>query len=514
MTAELDANLRLRLLDEVSAPARAIEQRFAEIGAAASGSGQRASAAGSRTSSSMAGLARATAMARQSTAALASEARELAVAETRVAASAAQASAAVSRGGAAVATGGRAASRAMAENINLVSELTLGLGALDPRLRSITNSFAMAGNNAFQLASMGLQPIPLAVVSIATTLPSLIAAFNETSEASDSLAESGERVNRSFLERIDAIRQLNEEQARLKRLERGTAERAEQEAALADADRELRDRQAALASARARPTGGRLSDADREVLEQLRAGGGPVNEDTLLDAFVERRRARAGGGAFNEELVRSQEAARAGAIARDEQRIREAEEAVSRAEELRAQRLAGAQAARAREEEEQAFDRSQQAPQEARARVADQLTVAGLDARQRSSIERGLARGELSDAQRRLLGEERAASLLAAQRQILVAEQQAAAARLGRPGAADELEGDPIPPPVAERARRAVARRVEPVQPAREDTSALARFADDLDRARIRLTIEDNRVRVETSGALQVDGSASTLGAP
>ncbi|MEQ9073343.1 MAG: hypothetical protein RLP09_05760, partial [Sandaracinaceae bacterium] len=138
--------------------------------------------------------------------------------------------------------------------------------------------------------------------------------------------------------------------------------------------------------------------------------------------------------------------------------------------------------------------------------------------RQRQRVESQLSRGRLDERSRALLGD-RADEVLEAQRQVSVAEQQAAQARLGQHTFLDEVQGEATtatPESTSRRARRVMRRpATAPAEPEPDRLSAGAlRTLERLDQTRLRIVVEDSRVRtfVESSGPAPIEVSASGPG--
>ena len=570
---ELDAALRLKLIDEVSATAKQIADKFGIVGAEAWKSAKDASAAltemrlkelGARTEANrlsrelrtMRASGEATeqeirelsvklVQAREETRRFGSEARNLARAEREMAkaasgagsalANAARQSTAVQAASSDSATAtGRSArmlnlvskeskntGREMGGLVNVFAELGYSIGAAIPGGQQIGTQMAMMGGSAFQLgASFGVWGTVLGVV--VGLFPTLLSLLQRTDDANEDLADSNARVNQTFLERVDAIRQAREEQERLLALDRGEQSVEEQRDALAVAEQQVAKEERDLRTAQARVR--RRSGTERETLEAVPGGDQREGENTFQAIFRnlterERAAAEARGDVFNPMAGLGARMRTASSLQQDAEAVQDAERDAGSAR-ARRDELAGAlEEARTREEEERSFERSQEAPGLARQRVTDLLEVSGLSERQRHRVEQQLSRGRLDDRSRSLLGD-RADEVLEAQRQVSVAEQQAAQARLGQHTFLDEVQGEATqatPESTSTRARR-VMRRAAPSAPAEPEPDRLSagalRTLERLDQTRLRIVVEDSRVRtfVESSGPAPIEVSASGPG--
>lgn len=269
----------------------------------------------------------------------------------------------------------RAKSRATAENINLVSELALGLGALDPRLQQVGIAFAGAGNNAFQLANF-LGPVPLVITTIATVIPSLVAGLSDTSEEMDGVARSTQTATERLRELRDQERQRREEREEDQRLERGEAsaaqledQRSALETQLSDVQQQRRDLLRSLPS---------------DVRDAAREGGDP--RAAVREGIRHRLEASVGGNADRATLqqIATLRAAQA-------QLARQAEQERTLTSQ-RATTISNITIATARESVQHELDRARQAQEEVSStgeNLSSLLTIRGssLTERQRERIQ-------------------------------------------------------------------------------------------------------------------------------
>lgn len=570
----LDASLRLKLVDEVTATARQIADKFGIVGAEAWKSAKDASAAltemrlkelearteanglsrelrnmrssGEASEQEIRELSVRLVEAREKARRFAGEARNIARAEREMAqaasgagsqlANAVRQTASVEAASEPAQDGARGVGRLlnlvskeskntgreMGGLVNVFAELGYSVGAAVPGMQQFGTQMAMMGGSAFQLgASFGIWGTVLGVV--VGLLPTVITLLQGTDDANEDLAASNERVNQTFLDRVDAIRQVREEQERLLALDRGEQSVEEQRDALAAAEEELSKRERDLRAAQA-PIRARRGE-DREVLDAVLGGDQREGENTfqaIMRGFVERARARAGerGEEFDqrdEAMLRSSLVGRVSRLQVEAEAVQSAERNVGSARARRDELASALEEAQTREAEERSFEDSQDAPQRARQRVSDLLEVSGLSDRQRQRVEQQLARGRLDERSRSLLGG-RADELLEAQRQVTVAEQQAARARLDRRTVFDDVDGEATsasPEPTVDRARRVMRPPPPgPSSPAPEPdrlTEGAIRTLERLDQTRLRIVVEDDRVRtfVESSGPAPIEVSAA-----
>ncbi|MEQ9080828.1 MAG: hypothetical protein RLP09_43600, partial [Sandaracinaceae bacterium] len=287
---ELDAALRLKLIDEVSATAKQIADKFGIVGAEAWRSAKDASAAltemrlkelearteanrlsrelrtmrasGEATEQEIRELSVKLVQAREETRRFGAEARNLARAERemgKAASGAGSALANAARQSTAVQTASADSAQATQRSagmlnlvskeskntgrevgglVNVFAELGYSIGAAVPGGQQFGTQMAMMGGSAFQLgASFGVWGTVLGVV--VGLFPTLLSLLQRTDDANEDLADSNARVNQTFLERVDAIRQAREEQERLLALDRGEQSVEEQRDALTEAERQV-----------------------------------------------------------------------------------------------------------------------------------------------------------------------------------------------------------------------------------------------------------------------------------
>jgi hypothetical protein len=110
----------------------------------------------------------------------------------------------------------REAGRKLGMQVNEVSELLLGFGALNPKLRETTLSFATAGNSAVTLgASMG--PVGVAIAGLSAALPLLIRLFMDSGEEAREAASGFDAMTASLDEAISKVRELDAARAQEQR---------------------------------------------------------------------------------------------------------------------------------------------------------------------------------------------------------------------------------------------------------------------------------------------------------
>lgn len=114
----------------------------------------------------------------------------------------------------------KAAGRDLGMQVNEVTEMMMGLGALNPRLREVSMGFAMAGNSAVTMgASMG--PIGVLVAGITMGLPPLIALINDSGDAAEDAASGFDAMTASLNDAISRLRELDELDKQYRRRESG-----------------------------------------------------------------------------------------------------------------------------------------------------------------------------------------------------------------------------------------------------------------------------------------------------
>jgi hypothetical protein len=138
-------------------------------------------------------------------------------------------------GHATVGRASNAAGRKFAETLNIVSELTLGMGALSPKLRETGIAFAGAGNNAVQFAGMGIGPAGIAIGTLVAVLPALIAYLSDTGDEMERTADSAERVAFNTERMISSMRRAQT----LQNIQRG---RASEDALAGEAQGSIQER--------------------------------------------------------------------------------------------------------------------------------------------------------------------------------------------------------------------------------------------------------------------------------
>jgi hypothetical protein len=120
--------------------------------------------------------------------------------------------------------------------INIVSELTLGMGALSPKLRETSVAFAMApATTAVQFAQMGIGPAGIAIGTLVAVLPALIAYLSDTGDEMERTADSAERVAFNTERMISSMRRAQT----LQNIQRG---RASEDALAGEAQGSIQER--------------------------------------------------------------------------------------------------------------------------------------------------------------------------------------------------------------------------------------------------------------------------------
>jgi len=239
--ATIEAKIRAQLIDEASGRAQKIASSLKSIEQAAGTAGANGSAAAREHATALDRLTSATRASTSIATAAEAQIQSSTQAHHQAAAAAEQLATASARAGAATeqASGGllkvdaaaKQKGRALAENVNLVSEMALGFGALSPATQQAAIAFAGAGNNAFALAN-ALGPIG-PVIALATGLiPAAISAWMRYGDAAKSAATRAREAREAFLSQVDAARQLRESEERERALRRGDLSVAEQGDAL------------------------------------------------------------------------------------------------------------------------------------------------------------------------------------------------------------------------------------------------------------------------------------------
>lgn len=244
--ATVEAKIHAKLVDEASGKAREIAASLRTVEASASSAGAKGSAAAREHAAALEQLTSSDRQAASAAASTEANVERAALAHRQAASAAEQQATASARAGTASgqAAGGilkvdaaaKAKGRALAENVNLISEMSLGFGALSPATRQAAVDFAGAGNNAFALAN-ALGPIgPLIAVAIGL-MPAAIGAWMRYSDAAKGAAIAAREARQAFLDQVDAARQLRESEERERELLRGTRSVDEQRDALGVAQR-------------------------------------------------------------------------------------------------------------------------------------------------------------------------------------------------------------------------------------------------------------------------------------
>ena len=222
-------------------------------------------------------LAAAEGQASKASASLASNAKNAAAATATIQPAAAGATKAVGR----ISQAQKLQGLAMAQNINLVSELAMGFGNMSPVTRGLGLAFATAGNNAFALAS-ALGPMGVVIGTLVGVLPGLIGMFHALSDSADDSAESMDGARRSYTAMLDAQRAGRQQMEGSRRLLEGDA-----------STEELDD---AIAVARQVQTGARRRESD---IIRARGGAGDTENITfhqrLFNAYRQTEEFQSGG---------------------------------------------------------------------------------------------------------------------------------------------------------------------------------------------------------------------------
>lgn len=239
--ATVEAKIHAKLVDEASGKAREIAASLRTVEASASSAGARGSTAAREHAAALEQLTASEREAASAAAATEAHVERAALAHRQAASAAEQQATASARAGTAgnQAAGGflkvdaaaKAQGRAVAENVNLLSEMALGFGALSPATRQAAIDFAGAGNNAFALAN-ALGPIGPAIAVAIGLMPAAIAAWMRYSDSAKRAATAAREARQAFLDQVDAARQLRESEERERELLRGTRSVEEQRDAL------------------------------------------------------------------------------------------------------------------------------------------------------------------------------------------------------------------------------------------------------------------------------------------
>lgn len=101
-----------------------------------------------------------------------------------------------------------------AEMVNMLTEMSLGLGGISPQMREFTVGLASAGNNVSQLARVLPGPVGIIVGLGSTLLPLLITKIvewsgvtNDAAQANDDLASSARRASEETRSLVQAMRE-------------------------------------------------------------------------------------------------------------------------------------------------------------------------------------------------------------------------------------------------------------------------------------------------------------------
>lgn len=537
MTTQLVAQLRLRLVDDVSGEARRIESamRLATSGASASveqlrlkqleaTNAARTLAARLRqlqssstaTEAEIREVSVALVRARENAAGFAREARELAIAERSAAAEASKMAASVQGASSTVAQGSRRMAagaddvakaskqqaRGMAESVNMATEMALGFGGLNPQVRELSIGLAMGGNNAVVMAnSLGIWGIALGLAT--GVLPTLITQLVKGSDGMGDLDERTRSAADSVAELRSQLRQMREEQERERAAERGELDvegqqheldvtRARASAAhgavQAEARRFFLDR-ADAPQLQAVAEEAALSGRDwREVFQEHLDRGvqfGPTLEEMGDTAGAKAQLRQAMAGQLP-ALIREQRTL--------EDQIPEREQAL--------------ETARRRQREAEERDAVRSAPQRIREQLQDLATVSGLTDAQRTQFLAAAEKGKaLPEGLVSALGPQAArARELAGS--LTAAERAAAQSRLDEAATENLVLGLPeaSPLPVREQVQRARRRPAAlPTTPtpmpsvglSPESLASLERLAAPR-RVEVDVRVSDDRVRVTT----------------
>lgn len=575
--AELEAKITARLVDEATGKATKIASSLAAIEKASGG----ATVAAGRLSALAAAEAEAEAAARRAAEAhralakeagvsvadvrgLSAAAREAAASEQELAEAAERAARARAATGAAeddaakkaaagaeqtrrgfgkVDAAAKQQGRALAEQVNFLTEVGLGFGMLSPATQQASIAFASAGNNAFALAN-ALGPIgPMIALAIGTATAAA-GAWAKWGSATRDAAKAAREARNAFLDQVDAAQQVAAAEQRMRELRRGERSLEEQEAALSVAKEATGARRSDLEGVTTRRVGegsfvaqaagalvrlggiglgggvgadaaqraaGRLTTRQVAELADLGASGSALAGGPRIGVrFIGTRTQEAAAGRASTSLDEAMREERALLVGRDRAARREATEA--RDEGLRSQ-VEGADALRASFE---ADVRRRFGTSERGRRQADQLLssldVARLDSSDRvvldaqgSRAARGLDEGDRSA----VLG--RAQELLQAQRRAAAAEEQLRQGDITRVRAtnATERSSDPTARPdiaLREQTESLASIATRYIEAVSTDPQALPRAIEELARATAELR-ETAREGVRVSVATQTAGS-------
>lgn len=514
MTTELVAQLRLRLVDEVSGEARrvqsamklatggvssAVEQlRLKQLEASTAArtlqtEHRRLVSSGTATEAQLREVSTALVRAREAAAGYATKARDLAAAEraaageaSRLASTQRAAATEVNRGAAVVARGAddvarasKAQTRGMAEAVNMGTEMALGFGGLSPQLRELSIGLAMGGNNAVTMAA-ALGPVGIGLGLITGVLPTLITQLVGSTSATDASTDAHRRHADAAKRDADEIDGVVNAHRRYQRMISGTArytETAERlERAINQRDRTQMDLTAARAQVTARET------------ERRRVAGGSFREQAAAERALREARNR---------------------VTSLERRLATEERTV---EQRSAESLA-ALSGEGREEDEDAQREEVRArPQQIRSSLEDLATARGLSDAQRAQLITAAQRGRaLPEGLARALGPEadRARALVG---ELGGAERLAARSRLdeagGAAGGTTSAETEEVVTRVRRARRPAVAAAAAEASPGPPpaDWNRIASSLEELvvqgrrgQRVDVNVNVADDRVRADAA---------------
>ncbi len=553
MATELVAQLRLRLVDEVSGEARRVESamklatggisagveqlRLKQLDASTAARTlqnelRRLQASGTATQAEIQEVASRLVRAREAAAGFAAEARELAAAERAAAAGAQQlasaqraASVEASRGAVAVTRGAddvarasKAQTRGMAEAVNMASEMALGFGGLSPTVRELSIGLAMGGNNAVVMAN-AMGPLGI-VLGVATgILPQLITMLSRSGDEMESLEERTARAAQTFRDLVDAIRQVREEGEREDRAARGELSVEEQEDELKATQTRLREARRQEREARdvlERREGAERNARIRAIAEQAAQTEGfarmsPEARSSVINRAIAAETARGGRLGMN-----APEAfARVINIAEARQTLLQRQEVVGEREGQERAAQEALDQARAREEREAQERETRDRPQRLREQLSALATTAGLTQQQSSRLMQSAERGRLDQSLLGRLGGQgaRAQQLV---EQLRAAEVARAQLTLDEGRATDTMQGlEPTTDTAAvvQRVRRARAPLGAgmPTTPGAPGTDwgsiarSLERLASGEQRVRVDVRVDDERVRADVADASAPD---------
>lgn len=547
MATTLNASLRMQLIDDVSPAARQIGARLAEVGRSSREAGltgvsamagygasvadaraevQRLAAANDEAAASMRRVVVAGRQGAQSTSSSLVPLVQTARAQTQMASTATLAA----RASGGLTEASRAQGRAMAEHINLASELALGFGGLSPRLQQLAIGFAGAGNNAFALAG-AFGPIGVVVGTLIGVLPGLISLFSDTSDELGEMRRGAGATQQTFEELISTIQRMRAENERERQRARGELDVEEQEAALG-AQQNLLNRARGREREFRRGLRGSSRNGFADAVERIAGGqnlaGLPEAEQRRIVAEALRASVPEGQDASAFGTFGPTNFAGAVSAARDNAlRLQRQQAATANQERAVAAARQALDDARARQQESQRREDVLEAPNRLRQQLEDELTVSGgrLTQRERSRLlDAATPGGRGLDREGRLLGRlgGRAGAFRDLSEQLRQAEIAAAQQRLedARADALVSGEGSfgdgPAEPtePATTRARRAVrrapARTAAPSGEAGSDRLAAAvegleAASRSARRVEVDVRVSDDRVQVTTRDASAAD---------